>query len=441
MQAIELEETMKDVDARPEPRDPGVAADGIVRIEDALVRRDLRERMFGLDADPVSVGRYEVQRRLGAGGMGVVYAATDPDLGRDVALKLMATCSPAHADRLVREAKALASLDHPNVVTVHEIGSLDQDRYIAMELVQGSTLRQWLDEEHDTQDALYVVWQAAKGLLAAHEAGIVHRDFKPDNVMVDGRLRARVLDFGIAKGQVPTGTTIDTKALGESSLTVDGQVMGTPRYMSPEQLRGEQAGPASDVFALSVTICEAVGGAHPFERVDLATLTEPPTIPALPRPLKALVKRGLSFAPAERPSMKEMVSGLRDAVIPPRKNLLVVGILGFTCAGLGSLYAGRMGRGITLLTINAGLFTTGKVLKSMVGVMMPASSLLLSLSLCLIDVALSLRELRRQDRAANRILTREGMPLRRFPIAWALALLLPLIMFLGGLTAYFVLRG
>ena len=123
MQVIELEDTMKDVNARPGPRDPGVAADGIVRIEDALVRRELRERMFGLDAEPVSVGRYEVRGRLGAGGMGVVYAATDPDLGREVAIKLMATCSPAHADRLVREAKALASLDHPNVVTVHEIAA------------------------------------------------------------------------------------------------------------------------------------------------------------------------------------------------------------------------------------------------------------------------------------------------------------------------------
>lgn len=441
MQAIELEETMKDVDARPEPRDSGVAADGIVRIEDALVRRDLRERMFGLDADPVSVGRYEVQRRLGAGGMGVVYAATDPDLGRDVALKLMATCSPAHADRLVREAKALASLDHPNVVTVHEIGSLDRDRYIAMELVQGSTLREWLDGDHDPHDALYVVWQAAKGLLAAHEAGIVHRDFKPDNVMVDSRLRARVLDFGIAKGQVPQGTTVDTKALGEGSLTIDGQVMGTPRYMSPEQLRGEQAGPASDVFALSITICEAVGGKHPFEGMELATLTEPPTIPDLVRPLRKLVKRGLSFAPEERPSMKEMVDGLRDAVMPPRKNLLVVGILGFTCAGLGSLYAGRLGRGLAFLAVNLGLFTTNKVVQSMTAVQLPASAVLLGISLSLVDVSLSLWGIRRQDRAANRILGREGMPLRRFPLVWALALLIPLIMFLGGMAAFFILKG
>ena len=439
MQAIELEETMKDVNARPEPRDSGVAADGIVRIEDALVRRDLRERMFGLDADPVSVGRYQVQRRLGAGGMGVVYAATDPDLGRDVALKLMATCSPAHADRLVREAKALASLDHPNVVTVHEIGSLDHDRYIAMELVQGSTLREWLDDDHDPHDALYVVWQAAKGLLAAHEAGIVHRDFKPDNVMVDGRLRARVLDFGIAKGQVPVGTTIDTKALGESSLTIDGQVMGTPRYMSPEQLRGEQAGPASDVFALSVTICEAVGGEHPFAGAELAALSEPPTIPALVRPLRKLVERGLSLTPAERPSMKEMVDGLRDAVIPPKKHAIVAGVLGMSLAGLGSLYAGRARVGFTIFGINAALYGTRKVLSNVAGVEVPPPLLVVALVLCVVDVFFALREVRRYDRAANRILAREGMPLRRFPIVWALALLIPFIMFLGGFVAYFLL--
>jgi len=162
-------------------------------------------------------------------------------------------------------------------------------------------------------------------------------------------------------------------------------------------------------------------------------------IPRLPRPLRALVKRGLAFAAAERPSMQQMVDGLRDAVIPPRKNVLVAGLLAMTVAGLGSLYTGRFRRGIIIAALHGALLLSQWGLNALGAFEEPQSSWLPGSLLSIVDLFYSLREVRDQNRAANRILDREGMPLRRFPLAMLLALLLPLIMFLGGLVAYLML--
>ena len=219
-------------------------------------------RPDGTRAEGTRIGRYIVREHLGSGGMGTVYRAYDPRLEREVAIKLVRadrTTSPAAASRMLREARALARLAHPNIVAVYDADTDGDQVFIAMELVDGVTLREWSrDRSRTRQDLVGALAAAGRGLAAAHAAGLVHRDFKPANAMVGADDRVRVLDFGLASvGFSEHDGTVDDH-------TRSGSLPGTPRYMAPEQHRGEPATAASDQFALAVCLYEAVYGEHPF---------------------------------------------------------------------------------------------------------------------------------------------------------------------------------
>ena len=202
------------------------------------------------------MGRYEIERLIGAGGMGVLYVAKDTKLDRHVALKLM---RPHYADevgraRLLREAQAMARLSHPNVVNVFDLGEVDERVFVAMEFVEGGTLRDWLKSPHPVSEVLQLFRQAGEGLLAAHRAGIVHRDFKPENVLIGADGRARVTDFGLARPGEFLEQPLKQHGAGAApiDLTQTGTVLGTPAYMSPEQLRLEPADARSDQYSFCV---------------------------------------------------------------------------------------------------------------------------------------------------------------------------------------------
>ncbi|HTM20129.1 MAG TPA: serine/threonine-protein kinase, partial [Kofleriaceae bacterium] len=203
------------------------------------------------------VGRYLIEARLGMGGMGVVYAARDPDLDRRVAIKLLRSGAVEAGARLLREGKALARLRHPNVVAVHDLGLHRGDVFIAMELVDGTTLRTWWEARRQGE-VLAVLVDAGRGLAAAHAAGLIHRDFKPENVLVGRDGSVRVTDFGLARldgadGE-PDAALAATIVAGAVSagLTRTGAVVGTPAYMAPEQHQGKAIDARTDQFAFCV---------------------------------------------------------------------------------------------------------------------------------------------------------------------------------------------
>ena len=240
------------------------------------------------------LGRYVVLEEIGAGGMGVVYAAYDPELDRQVALKVLPASSQRDSEearlRLIREAQALARVVHPNVVAVHDVGSLDRQVFLAMELVKGVDLAAWLVESpRDWREIVGVFVEAGRGLAAVHDAGLAHRDFKPSNVRVGEDGRVRVLDFGLAQGaQVTAGATLGATLDDPSSsplepqessllhqrLTQEGRVFGTPRYMAPEQHLGRRADARSDQFAFCVALWEALYGEHPVASAAESDLLE-----------------------------------------------------------------------------------------------------------------------------------------------------------------------
>ncbi len=268
-------------------------------------------------------GTYRIERRLGAGGMGVVFLARDLGLARDVALKVH---SQRAAERLAREAKAIAQLVHPNVVTVHEIGTYEGHPFVAMEYLDGGTARTWLAEKaRPWREVLTLYLAAARGLAAAHRAGLVHRDFKPDNVLVGLDGRVRVADFGLARDlasidEMPDGDGGATRDSALQPITATGTVMGTPAYMAPEQHAGEPAGPAADQFAFCVSLWEAWFSQRPFAGTDRATIADavaagairaPSSDRKVPRRLRLALERGLAADPAARPpSMEALITAL-----------------------------------------------------------------------------------------------------------------------------------
>jgi tetratricopeptide (TPR) repeat protein/tRNA A-37 threonylcarbamoyl transferase component Bud32 len=283
------------------------------------------------------VGRFVVLDALGQGGMGVVYRAYDPELDRQIALKLV---RPRRGDpartraRVQREAQALAQLSHPNVVSIYDIGLFEEQVFIAMELVDGEDLRVWLGSAPRTHaEILAVCTRAGEGLAAAHRAGLVHRDFKPENVVIGKDGRVHVLDFGLARslhdrdsdGDSGDHAALDPVASGHASsgrlgehLTADGTVLGTPPYMAPEQFYGKRIDARSDQFSFCVTLYEALYGEHPFGPSARGALVDwqvckPPDDSTVPAWLRVRLLRGLARDPEERfASMDELVATLRD---------------------------------------------------------------------------------------------------------------------------------
>ncbi len=282
------------------------------------------------------VDRYVIKRRLGAGGMGVVYVAHDPDLGRDLAIKMLRRGTSA--ERLRREAQALARLSHPNVVTVHDVGEHEGQVFVAMELVDGLNLREWLATPRATRDVLRVLCQAARGIIAAHAAELIHRDLKPDNIFVARGGDALVGDFGLARDAGDAPLVGHGAATPELELTATGTMLGTPAYMAPEQARG-QANERSDQFSFCVTAFEALFGARPFQGTTVemvleaarrGEITEPPRTPGIPGTVVRALRRGLHADPDARfGSMTELLGELE----PPRRRWP------FVVAGVGGLGA------------------------------------------------------------------------------------------------------
>ncbi|HKE15134.1 MAG TPA: serine/threonine-protein kinase [Kofleriaceae bacterium] len=276
------------------------------------------------------IGRFLVVKELGAGAMGLVLSAYDPVLDRKVALKLLqqeGASDTAGRQRLLREAQAMARLAHPNVVTVFEVGTVDQAVFLAMEHVDGSTLKQWLAASRRSWRAVLAAFAAAgRGLAAAHAAGIVHRDFKPENVLVGADGRVRVGDFGLASAPPGQRFSASTAAVappamdGSASLTQDGSLIGTPLYMSPEQHQGAPADVRSDQFSFCVALVEALYGQSPFAGESYAVYADevlagrvrpPPRGADVPAWLRAVLLRGMSTDPAARhPSMDALLAEL-----------------------------------------------------------------------------------------------------------------------------------
>jgi eukaryotic-like serine/threonine-protein kinase len=303
-----------------------------------------------------SLGRYVILHSLGAGGMGVIYKAYDNVLNRNVALKILripldSKISAATAQaRLDREARALAKLSHPNVITVYDVGTFRGNVFVAMELVEGQTLRDWLEsKKRSRQELLDVFVAAARGLAAAHEAGLIHRDFKPSNVMIGNDGRVRILDFGLARvanredsEQSPQSASMTgsggpanerpmvemqhatSERLLDAQLTERGMVVGTPAYMSPEQHDDRGIEARSDQFAFCVTLYQALYGRKPFagksteeikENVLAGRVVTPPRGAKVPRWLQRIALRGLEVDPEKRyPSMNALLVDLHRDV-------------------------------------------------------------------------------------------------------------------------------
>ena len=258
------------------------------------------------------LGPYEILGSLGAGGMGQVYRARDVRLGREVALKTLPESlarDPERVARLEREARAASALNHPHIVTIHELGATEDQHYIVMELVDGASVRALLDEGALSAEKLLALGaQVAEALAAAHEKGIVHRDLKPANVVVTVDGRAKVLDFGLARF-VPTVAPPEDKTR-TGPLTGAGVVLGTVAYMSPEQAQGLVTDFRSDQFSLGVMLYEMATGHRPFDQdtaveTIAAILRDPPPPlasrrPDLPPPLQWLIERCLAKNPLDR---------------------------------------------------------------------------------------------------------------------------------------------
>jgi Tol biopolymer transport system component/predicted Ser/Thr protein kinase len=268
------------------------------------------------------IGRYEVQSLLGAGGMGEVYIARDTVLGRLVALKVLPSdCDPQRVARFVREAQASSALNHPAIVSVHDAGSADGIRFLAMELIDGESLSEWLRSRRNVRRGIEYLAQVADALASAHAAGIIHRDLKPANIMIGRDGYAKIVDFGIAK-LTERGTDSDADAATDLK-TASGSITGTTAYMSPEQADGRDVDFRSDIFSFGTVLYELLTGGNPFAgstRIDtlhnIARLD--PSLDPIPIALRRIVRRCLAREKEDRyESARDIGHDLRDALTEP----------------------------------------------------------------------------------------------------------------------------
>lgn len=280
-------------------------------------------------------GRFEVIDFIGRGGGGIVVSAYDPTLDRNVAIKFLHPMSPKAAEkaraRLVREAQSMAKMSHPNVVTVHEVGVGQDQVFVVMELVEGKTLRAWMtSEERPWSDVLECFLKAGRGLSAAHHAGLIHRDFKPDNVLVSSDGRVLVTDFGLSAARERDGEEAGSSSPATAMrLTSDKVLLGTPMYMAPEQHERKELDARADQFAFAVSLYEALYAAHPFggdtyaevrDRVLSGKIREPKAKDAVPARIRAALVRAMSVDPAQRyPSIDDLLSALSPAPSSSRR--------------------------------------------------------------------------------------------------------------------------
>lgn len=330
------------------PSDP-VALDGVRELERLRLRGVLRQRLFGAKTDPVRLGRFQIRRKLGEGAAGVVYAAFDPQMERHVALKvLMAQVADRRA--LIREARALAQLSHPNVLTVYEVNDESDLAYIVSELVGEGSLRDWLREPHAPRERASMLLGIGMGVASAHRAGLVHCDLKPENVLV-GEGRPRIADFGLAR----------VWAVEHGTLSGVGRVVGTPGYMPPEQRRAEAPTPKTDQFSFGVMAYEVLFERHPFlvtptageglavARFDADAPVAPPSARHVFAAAWPVIERAIRPDPAARwPDMSALLAALE------------VALAGATIAApggstrklvVGLVLAGILGLGATLLVL------------------------------------------------------------------------------------------
>ena len=325
------------------------------------------------------IGTYELREVLGEGGMGVVWRAHDPKLDREVAIKVLKRMdAPASLrQRLQREARAMARLKHPNVLTVYDSGTEGGRDFIAMELVDGCSLDVWLHRHPDPDEVVAAVLASGRGLAAAHRAGLVHRDFKPHNVLRSTDGRVLVTDFGLARGlgevsdagddsqaeppldvsqsggfdetveavrasgSLPSGARSKQDSVLDSPLTQTGVLIGTPAYMAPEQFRGAAPDPRTDQFAFCVTAWQMLTGGRPYHGTTLEELRKAASegvadVPTSLAPaVRAALVRGMDPDPARRwPSMDELLEALHEATRPRRPRWLVPVVI---AAGIGAL--------------------------------------------------------------------------------------------------------
>ncbi len=329
-------------------------------IEQARLYRSIKARLFDVHAEPVRVAGYRVERRLGCGGMGEVFLAHDDELDRPVALKLVHARlghDPRFGDRMRREARALAKLVHPNVVHVYEVSKHEGRFFLAMEYVEGQTLGAWIDEAKPSWSQVLEAYLAAgEGLAAAHAVGLVHRDFKPENVLrgVDGRVC--VADFGLARfgthSSDPDASAHESweeLSTQDERLSTTGAVIGTPRYMPLEQLLGGRVDARSDQFAFCVALYEGLWGRPPhvgdsLQQRELALTGDRPVVPprgVAPGWLWPIIRRGLERDPARRwPDMPSLLEQLRRAPLRRRvRRRAATALLGLSAAAVGTWLA------------------------------------------------------------------------------------------------------
>jgi serine/threonine protein kinase/Tol biopolymer transport system component len=280
-------------------------------------------------ASGAQVGQYRIESAIGAGGMGVVFRAYDTKLHRPVAIKFLSDdlADAAARRRFQREAQMASSLNHPHILTVYDTGEFDGRQYLATEFVDGGTLKNWAQQQPRTwEDVAELLTGVADGLAAAHQAGILHRDIKPDNILVTASGYAKLADFGLAKLADASQPADITRTIADEQ-TQQGIIVGTIAYMSPEQASGKKLDARSDMFSFGVVLYEMLAGQRPFKATTNLELlqqvihgTPPPLSDDVPEPLRALVAKALEKDPAKRySSMRELVTALRAAQRPGRQ--------------------------------------------------------------------------------------------------------------------------